>query len=821
VGTKCYDLFKTHHCKTEQCACAQAMKTDATVTAQTIARPQDGVIVPIKYSGSPIKDAKGNIKGALEFVLDITEEAQQKQVADEKIENLDNIPTPIMAIDTDFNITYMNPAGAAVGGLTPDEVVGTKCYDLFKTHHCKTEQCACAQAMKTDATVTAQTIARPQDGVIIPIKYSGSPIKDAKGNIKGALEFVLDVTEEAQQKQAADEKIENLDNIPTPIMAIDTDFNITYINPAGATVGGLTPDEVVGTKCYDLFKTHHCRTEQCACAQAMKTDVTVTAQTIARPQDGVIVPVKYTGSPIKDAKGNIKGALEFVLDISEEVQQKQVADKKIENLMTLPAPVLEIDKDFKITFMNAVGASLAGLTPEECIGQHCYDLFQTNDCKTDKCACFQAMKTGQTVNAMTRAHLSDGQSNIPISYTGVPITDDEGNVVGALESIADLTPLFKVIDELKEVVPQLGTSSEELTSVAVSLTAGADTMALKSESMLCSTERSSGNVEDVAKGLGQVGIQSNDVASTSEQVSGNLQSLSSSTEEMTSTLNTIAASAEEMSTSVQTVASAIEEMSASLSEVSQRTAQASAFSSKGATVASSTAKSVDTLGQSAKQIGKIIEVIKGIASQTNLLALNATIEAASAGEAGKGFAVVANEVKELAKQTAEATEKIRSQVEDMQEDTQQAVEAIKEIVQVISEIDDLSNIIAAAVEEQTATTNEIARNVGETAMASNEVSSNVQQAATVGNEVSRDLAEAVTGVAEISKSIHHVADEINHAGESADNAAAGMKEVSTDATGVNTVAGETAGNAKAVSSAGDGLSAIAKRLISVVNQFEV
>lgn len=99
-----------------------------------------------------------------------------------------------MAVDTEFTITYVNPAGASVVGMTPDEVTGRKCFDLFKTLHCKTEKCACGQAMKTDRVVSEDTIARPKEGVILPIKYTGAPIKDAKGNVKGALEFAQDVT---------------------------------------------------------------------------------------------------------------------------------------------------------------------------------------------------------------------------------------------------------------------------------------------------------------------------------------------------------------------------------------------------------------------------------------------------------------------------------------------------------------------------------------------------------------------------------------------------------------------------------------------------
>jgi len=464
IGTKCYDLFKTPHCKTEKCACTRAMKTDSVITETTIARPSDGVIIPIKYTGAPIKDAKGNITGALEYILDITEESAQKHAAEEKINNLNTIPTPIMSIDTEFNVTFMNPAGAAVAGMTPDEVINKKCYDLFKTPHCQTDRCACGQAMKTDSVITEQTIARPSDGVIIPIKYTGSPIKDAKGNIKGALEYILDRTEEAAQTQAAEEKINNLNTIPTPIMSIDTEFNVTFMNPAGAAVAGMTPDEVVGKKCFDLFKTPHCQTDKCACAQAMKTDSVITENTIARPAEGVIIPIKYTGSPIKDAKGNIKGALEYILDTTEEAAQKQAAEEKINNLNTIPTPIMSIDTEFNVTFMNPAGATVAGLTPDEAIGKKCFDLFKTPHCQTDKCACGQAMKTDSVVTEHTIARPAEGVI-VPIKYTGSPIKDAKGNIKGALEYILDVTEERKQQQDANEKIENLNAIPTPIMSV--------------------------------------------------------------------------------------------------------------------------------------------------------------------------------------------------------------------------------------------------------------------------------------------------------------------------------------------------------------------
>lgn len=464
IGTKCYDLFKTPHCKTEKCACARAMKTDSVITETTIARPADGVIIPIKYTGAPIKDAKGNITGALEYILDITEEAAQKQAAEEKINNLNTIPTPIMSIDTEFNVTFMNPAGAAVAGMTPDEVVGKKCYDLFKTPHCQTDKCACGQAMKTDSVVTENTIARPAEGVIIPIKYTGSPIKDAKGNIKGALEYILDTTEESAQKQAAEEKINNLNTIPTPIMSIDTEFNVTFMNPAGAAVAGMTPDEVVGKKCFDLFKTPHCQTDKCACAQAMKTDSVVTEHTIARPSEGVIVPIKYTGSPIKDAKGNIKGALEYILDVTEERKQQQDANEKIDNLNAIPTPIMSVDTEFNVTYMNPAGAGVVGLTPDEVVGKKCYDLFKTAHCQTEKCAVGRAMKEDRVISEETIARPQDGMI-LPIKYTGAPIKDAKGNIKGALEFVLDVTEEAKQKQDSNEKIENLNAIPTPIMSV--------------------------------------------------------------------------------------------------------------------------------------------------------------------------------------------------------------------------------------------------------------------------------------------------------------------------------------------------------------------
>jgi len=273
------EACETNFSGTKDCPVAKASRIKKSVTAEVFHRKGENII-NLRYTATPLMEGE-EILGTLVSIIDITEDVKTRYGLLQVKGDMDAIPTPIMEIDTHYTITYMNPAGASVAGLMPDEVIGKKCFDIFKTPHCKTEKCACSRAMKTDSVINDETIARPKEGMIIPIKYTGAPIKDAKGNIKGAVEYILDVTDEKQQQQMADEKINNLNTIPTPIMAIDTEFNITYMNPAGAAVAGSTPDEVVGKKCFDLFKTPHCQTAKCACARAMKTDSVVTDETIA------------------------------------------------------------------------------------------------------------------------------------------------------------------------------------------------------------------------------------------------------------------------------------------------------------------------------------------------------------------------------------------------------------------------------------------------------------------------------------------------------------------------------------------------------------
>lgn len=241
------------------------------------------------------------------------------------------------------------------------------------------------------------------------------------------------------------------------------------------------------------------------------------------------------------------------------------------------------------------------------------------------------------------------------------------------------------------------------------------------------------------------------LGAASEELSATASQLASNAQKTTSQANSASSMSEEVSKGVRSVATNTEEMTASIKEIAKSTSAGSQKTKESSKKAHETTILMNQLGQSSKEIGSVIKVISAIAQQTNLLALNATIEAARAGEAGKGFAVVANEVKELAKQTAKATEEISEKIGSIQNNTSGAVVAINEISKSVEEINTISMTIATAIEEQTATTNEVSRIVAESSKAVTEISSVIKDVSVAATENSTGAEQLLLAARSLSQ----------------------------------------------------------------------
>jgi methyl-accepting chemotaxis protein len=251
--------------------------------------------------------------------------------------------------------------------------------------------------------------------------------------------------------------------------------------------------------------------------------------------------------------------------------------------------------------------------------------------------------------------------------------------------------------------------------------------------------------------VSRIGDNSHSLAGSAEELSTISAEISGNAEQASSRAEMVSGAAEQVSSNIATVAAASEEMTASIREIAGSATDAAGVARGAVDVAESANATVSKLGQSSTEIGKIVNVITSIAEQTNLLALNATIEAARAGEAGKGFAVVASEVKDLAQETAKATEEISSRITAIQTDTGAAVEAIRQIAEVIEKINGYSATIASAVEEQTATTTEIGRSVSEAASGATDIAGNITGVASAAQSTSEGVAQTRQAAEELAR----------------------------------------------------------------------
>jgi len=274
--------------------------------------------------------------------------------------------------------------------------------------------------------------------------------------------------------------------------------------------------------------------------------------------------------------------------------------------------------------------------------------------------------------------------------------------------------------------------------------------------------------EQMASSSSELAAISSQMAMNAENTSQSASNVSNASEEMSVNMSAVATAMEESSTNTTMVATAAEEMNSTINEIAQNAEQAKTISTSAVAQSNNAKDKMNELGKAAQAIGKVTEAITEISEQTNLLALNATIEAARAGEAGKGFNVVANEIKDLAKQTAEATLDIKNQINAVQETTGSAITEIDEVTGVIKNIDDIVSTIVSAIEEQLSTTKEIAANIAQASQGINEVNENVSNSSQMAQSINTDIAMVSSQTQEISNGISqlkHSAEQLNEFSE--------------------------------------------------------
>jgi methyl-accepting chemotaxis protein len=416
------------------------------------------------------------------------------------------------------------------------------------------------------------------------------------------------------------------------------------------------------------------------------------------------------------------------------------------------------DRDLKITYVNP--ASLATLKKlEKHLPVKAEDVVGSSIDVFHKSPDYQRKLLADPRNLPVRANIKIGPETADLLVTA--IYDEHKAYLGPMVTWELITEKLATQRAIEDAAERERRQAEELQQKVESIlevvsaasrgdltreivVSGADAIGLMAKGLskfLGNLRKSVSNIAEMAQSL----------ASSSQELTSVSQLMASNAEETAAQASVASAAAEQVSRNVTTVSTGAEQMGASIKEIAKSANEAARVATSAVKVADKTNATVAKLGESSAEIGNVIKVITSIAQQTNLLALNATIEAARAGEAGKGFAVVANEVKELAKQTARATEDISRKIEAIQTDTKGAVGAIAQIGAIINQINDIQTTIASAVEEQTATTGEISRNVTEAAKGSNEIAQNITGVAQAAQSTTEGAANTKGSADELSR----------------------------------------------------------------------
>ncbi len=401
-----------------------------------------------------------------------------------------------------------------------------------------------------------------------------------------------------------------------------------------------------------------------------------------------------------------------------------------------------------------------------------------------------------------------------------PETKDEtGQLLGAMKLM--VVNLREVMKDLFDTIRTLSIASESLSSVSAQMASSAEETNIQAGTVAAASAQISENVSRVASAAEQSSASISDVAAMTEEMSSIFENMVMFSKKTSENVRNMAMSSDEISAGIHNASSAVEEMTLSLNEVAKHTSQAHRVSQNADRRAREVSLKMEALASASKQIGKIVGVIKDIADQTNMLALNASIEAAGAGDAGRGFAVVAGEVKELAKQSANATDEIAEQVEYIQKSTDEAVGAIGDISGIIAELAGINQSIAASSEEQTATANEISKTISNNAMSVKNVAEKANESAILVEEIAKSTNETSKTAQEAARQIDEVTKGVKDVAESSGQAALGVEEISENIRGISTASKETAEGAARTNTASKELAKTAEVLSGLVKRFRL
>jgi methyl-accepting chemotaxis protein len=665
--------------------------------------PKAGHEIWTRVTASVVHDGAGQPVRVVEIITDLTaERAAAEELAELRVRaDMTNLTSIVSESDLKGTILNINEKFTQVSQYKREELIG---FPHNTTRHPDMPKEVFKEMWATigrGQTFRGVVKNRKKDGTPYYVDAVIAPVLGENGKPRKYIGVRYDITELELERQ----------NARAVLAAIDSSYAFIEFDTAGHIItANKNFQDTLGYRLEEIVGKHHRTFVDSAYAQSdayaafwrdLNAGQTKNDAFRRFTKTGQEIWIQAVYAPVKDEKGRVMKIIKIATDITAARVAAANNTRQLEEINRTQG-VIEFDANGLVLTANKNFLSIMGYELADLKGQHHRTFVEPAYADSaDYRQFWRELNEGRFQTAEFK-RIGKGGRTVWVQATFNPVLDINGKTCKVVKFVTDITARKDAEAGLKHTLAVITTNSQTLAAAA-------------------------------------------------EELSATAQTMSSTSEETATQSGVAAAAAEQVSKNVGTVATSAEEMSASVKEIAKNAAEAARVGTAAVKVANDTNTTVTKLGESSTEIGKVIKVITSIAQQTNLLALNATIEAARAGEAGKGFAVVANEVKELAKQTAAATEDISAKIEAIQGDTKGAVTAIGEISKVIARINDIQNTIASAVEEQSATTNEIARNASEAALGANEITKNITNVSEAAKSTSEGAANTLSASSELAK----------------------------------------------------------------------
>jgi PAS domain S-box-containing protein len=432
LGKKCTELFAPYS-DDDFCIICQVLQQKRPLTKQTRQLQIGDRLLPVLVSASPLTDNSGEIVGGVQSFQEIQEIFQRQLV-------MDNAFDGVVTVDLEYTITLFNKAAEILTGYTQEEVLGKPFDEVFYSaeQRLAMRSTPLRQAITSGLPVVEECIYfKTAAGDILPVSVRAAPLVDARGTLLGGVESFRDNTDRIQSNLI-------LDHIVDGVFTTDKHGKINSFNRAAVRLTGYSREEVLGRSCHEMFASGTCeeRMQRLAGGEGMP-ESWIEKNMYLQVRDGRIIPVSMNSVPMLDSQNNLIGTVQTFRDVTAQIQNRFILDSVADGVFT-------VDQDLNITSFNKALEKITGYTLEEALTKKCRDIFNSDLCGTEGCPMLQAISSGLTPAIHNTTIRGKDGSSIPVNVISNALTDEEGNVIGGVETIRDLTEITELRRKLAD-----------------------------------------------------------------------------------------------------------------------------------------------------------------------------------------------------------------------------------------------------------------------------------------------------------------------------------------------------------------------------------